>query len=430
MILFLIKIVLFIFSLVLMRYGLQSSIKIITKLGGFFIKFGQFLSTRPDIVSFKISQNLLKLQYNVGFDNTININEYIQGSLLEEIDLLSVIPIKSASIAQIYKAKLKNGNIIAIKIVKPTQRVSIINDLRNFERITNLISSFRKFQRLNIGKIMKNIKSAMLEELDLENEIRNITEFRCRFADYKNISAPKIYHKYSNNSIIVMEFIDGLTLGEIIESDINEAERQKVAKILLDSHLIQVYMHHKFHADIHHSNVIYGNNGTLYFIDFGIYSKINEKDSNAVLAIIRAFLNKDYIEIANIHQKVGYVPNNINLEDFVDSCKRIGDLYLGNEDFSVGEIFKSLMEVSSKFKMEIQPQLVLLQKTMIMTEGVIKSLYLNANIWEMSAKTINRIYLELAINQFFDELKSIRNLRNVLELITTIPSICKKLLSL
>ncbi len=425
-IVFILKILVFITAVCVIRLKIAKSVVIIQNLGGFFIKLGQFLSTRPDLVSLKVSQILLQLQYNVGIDRAVNLHSTIPSNLAEEILELHESPIKSASIAQIYKGKLKNGSEIAVKIVKPQERTSITADLENFTKLVNMLPRWKCLARFNFREIALNIKSAMLQELNLENEAKNIAEFRYLFADYNKISAPRVYFEYSNADVLVMEFICGKVIGEIA-GDVNFCEKTKlnIAKLLLDAHLIQVYMHHKFHADVHHNNIMYGENGVLYFIDFGIYSEISVQDSNAILEIIRAFLRRDYTEIAKIHQQIGYVPTGTNLEDFSISCKEIGDLYLDKEQFSIGQIFRSLMQVSSKFGMEIQPQLVLLQKTMIMTEGVVKSLQANANIWQMSSKMIDKIYLKLAIYRCVRAVKSVKSAGELPSLFGKICSIIK-----
>jgi len=393
---FIFKIIIFFVIIYLVRHFEKFSIYILQKLGSFYIKCAQFLSSRKDLVGYTRSDKLTKLQYAVSYDKNIKLD--LPEILLENIEYINEIPIKSASIALVYKARLKNGCDIAIKIVKQKEKMKLINECKTIAKFGKVLHKFRILKRFNFEKITNEISSNILQELSMTKEALNINHFRFLIKDISAISAPFIYTKFCTENIIVMSWIDGMTILEVNkDSNIALQEKRRIAKEILDSHLTQAYIDNIFHADLHTSNIMYGKDKKIYFIDFGAYCKISKADANALLEIIRAFLHKDYLKLAKIHKQIGWIENGTNLNEFSNECKKIGDLYFNSNNLSIGEIFHSLIQVSNKFGMEIQPQLILLQKTMAMIEGLIRNLDENCNVLQLSKDKIDEIYFRLFI---------------------------------
>lgn len=396
---FIFKLIFFLFSIIFLYYKNpilnRFALHIINYLGAFWIKFSQFLSTRSDFLSENISNKLLKMQENVKIDNSLVFEECINENLRNDLENFDHLPIASASLAQIYKGRLKNGEFVGIKILKPKQEWILKKDLDTFCKICLILSKLKKLKRLNLNKIGLEIKNSILNEVNFLNEANNIIKFRANFSKSKNISAPFVYFKYSTETCLVMEWINGKTIKKFSEEEkIPQSRKNIIAKEIINSHLKQVYEDFIFHGDIHHGNIIIDNYYRIYFIDFGIYYKIDRKDSMAVLKIIYYFLNKKYKELAMFHLEIGYINTDVDLFDFENECKKIGDKYLSLNSckFSIAEIFRSLISVSKKFGMEIQPQLIILQKTMVMLEGVTRTLNTEVSIWNESYEKIYNLY--------------------------------------
>lgn len=406
MILFVLKILSFLLTLALLGYFGKFGKYIIVNLGSFYIKLGQFLSTREDLIGKKRAELLQVLQYNVDERNIDLDDNILPENLIQDLATIEKKPIKSASIALVYSGLLKNGDKIAIKIVKQNEKKGLEVDCQRFLKFCQLLSKFRLLKRFNFEKIAIDIVNSLKLELDMQNEAKNIAKFRYYNCNELMVSAPFVYEKYSTNNVLVMEFLEGFTVLDIIKSDkFDQKQKSKIAAIALNSHLKQVYIDNYFHSDPHQSNLIWSNN-KLYFIDFGAYCKLKKQDATALLRIMNAFLNKNYQEIAAIHMEVKYIDDTVNLSEFEAECKKIGDQFLNNPNFTISEVFKSLIDTSKKFQMQVQPQLILVQKTMVMIEGLIKSLDPTANPLTLSKTMIDKIYFRFKVKNFIIKLKN------------------------
>lgn len=399
---FVLKILYFFLLIFFMRFSGKFAIYLIARMGSFYIKLGQFLSTREDLVG-EIRARFLKfLQHSVPYDKNFDIATVFNKNLARDIDVINKKPIKSASIAQVHKAILKNGDIVAIKVVKDKERRNLEFGCKRFKNFGSFLSKFSFLKRFNFERATQDITKSLLSELDMQFEARNINKFRYFFADDKKISAPFVYEQYSTKNVIVMEFIEGQTILEVINNErLDQKEKSKIASIILDSHLKQVYMDNFFHSDPHQSNLIYSLDKRVFFIDFGGYCELRKQDSIALLKIMNAFLNRNYKMVAKVHREVGYIEEGVDLFEFEEACREIGDRYLDREQFSISEVFKSLIDTGKKFKMELQPQLLMVQKTMVMIEGLVKSLDPDANPLLLSKSMINKIYARAAFRSFF-----------------------------
>lgn len=357
--------------------------------GPFFIKLCQFISTREDIATNSRISILLKMQDSLPIEK-IKLHKILSNNLLLRIKYIEPQPLSSASIAQVYKAQLDNSEYVAIKIIKPKQLTKIHKDLARFMKLMHILSRIRILERFNLYKIAMQIQANLLLEFDLNNEANNIEEFRCHFSDNPNVNAPFVYKSLSTVNVLVMEWIDGVNLKHFSASqDILD----KITKAILISHIDQVYKYNKFHADIHHSNILITKDYKIFFIDFGSYCKISSKDANTILRIINAFLHQDYYRIALIHKEAKYIPDNSDIFKFANECKKIGLSYLAQTNPSFGNIFKSLLKIAQEFGMELQPQLIMLQKTMVMTEGVVRHINQEMDIWKAIKVPIKRRYI-------------------------------------
>lgn len=404
-VIFILKSIYFFKIIFLVKFCPKISLFLIAKMGSFYIKLGQFLSTREDLVGIFRALKLKDLQHMISFDEKFDITSVFSKELMSDFKEIDKKPIKSASIAQVHKATLKNGDIVAIKVVKKKEKINLEKGCDNFLNFCTFLSKIKYLKRFNFKNAAIDIINSLLSELDMRIEARNINKFRYFFADDDKISAPFVYDQYLTKDVIVMEYINGKTILDIIlDETFNQKKKSEIAKLILDSHIKQVYIDNFFHSDPHQSNLIYSDDERIFFIDFGGYSNLLKKDSVALLKIMNAFLNKDYIGVAKIHKEVGYINSEVDLKEFEMACKNIGDKYLNKTNFLISDVFKSLLNTGRRFKMELQPQLVMVQKTMVMIEGLVKSLDFDANPLLMSQFMINRAYKKMVIGNFIKKI--------------------------
>jgi ubiquinone biosynthesis protein len=223
----------------------------------------------------------------------------------------------------------------------------------------------------------------MNQEINMLNEAKNIDHMRLLFYDNKEVKIPKIYYNLSNNDMIVMEWIDGVKVDKICDLNLSSNERCILAKKLISSFMIQYYDFGFFHADPHNGNILLSKN-YIGILDFGMCAKINSRDKFYVTKIVHDFVSKKYEEVALFHREIGYIPGDTNVNDFAIECRKIGDsIFGGNNQLSIGNLMFLLFEVSKKFGMEIQPHLLMLQRSIIMIEGMAKSIDPSIDIWNV-----------------------------------------------
>jgi ubiquinone biosynthesis protein len=346
----------------------------IRTMGPFFIKMGQFFSTREDIVGLRCSKILKVLCDNVTdkSQNNIRIPDFIENPVF----------VSSASIACVYKGSFIGKNV-AIKIVKPKIREIILINILCIKRISRFLLRFIIFKRLNLNKIVAEFEDMMNQEINMLNEAKNIDHMRLLFYDNKEVKIPKIYYNLSNNDMMVMEWIDGVKVDKICDLNLSSNERCILAKKLISSFMIQYYDFGFFHADPHNGNILLSKN-YIGILDFGMCAKINSRDKFYVTKIVHDFVSKKYEEVALFHREIGYIPGDTNVNDFAIECRKIGDsIFGGNNQLSIGNLMFLLFEVSKKFGMEIQPHLLMLQRSIIMIEGMAKNIDPSIDIWNV-----------------------------------------------
>lgn len=347
---------------------------VIRAMGPFFIKMGQFLSTREDIIGSKYSQILKVLCDDVGdgFHNNIIIPDFIETPVF----------VSSASIACVYKG-IFMGQDVAIKIVKPKVREIIFINISCIKRISKLLLRFTLFKRLNLNDIVAEFEDMMNREINMLNEAENMDHMRLLFYDNKEVNIPKIYRDLSNNDMIVMEWINGIKIDKIGDLNLSLNERSILATKLISSFMVQYYDFGFFHADPHNGNILLSKN-YIGILDFGMCAKINSRDKFYITKIVHDFVSKKYDEVAFFHREIGYIPGDTNVNDFATECKKIGDSIFGsNNKLSIGNLMFLLFEVSKKFGMEIQPHLLMLQRSIIMIEGMAKNIDQSIDIWNI-----------------------------------------------
>ena len=367
------------------------------ELGPIYIKFGQTLSARPDLIGTEVAESLKYLQDKLPpFDTKIVYKKFekIFGKKISDIFLeFEEKPVAAASIAQVHKARLQNGETVAVKILRPDIAKKYEKDIRFLEFGAKLISAFiKKAKRLKPKEVIAVFRKSMKFELDLRSEAAAASRIYDNFIDDNSLLIPKIYWNLTSSDILTLEWIQGVSIydkNKIVTLGLNSKEiAAKIAVIFFN----QAYRDGFFHADLHPGNILVCEDGRIALVDFGIVGFLPENDRLAIAEILYAFLKRDYQLVAEIHKRIGYIPKDTDLCQFAMSCRAIAEPIIGLaiKDISIGNLLAQLFKVTEEYGMETQPQLLLLQKTMVVIEGIGQSLDKDINMWQLAEPWIKK----------------------------------------
>ena len=358
-------------------------------LGPIFVKFGQILSTRRDLLPDDIAVELSKLQDQVTpFDNQVayDIIEKSLGHPLDEIfSDFSDSPFASASIAQVHAATLHTGEEVIVKVLRPNIKPIIQRDISLLYIIADKIERFWPAgKNLRPKEVVAEFEKALLNELDLMREAANASQLRRNFLNSEKLYVPEVYWDHCRRDIMVMERIHGTPIGNIdalIEKEIN---LKNLSERGVEIFFTQVFRHSFFHADMHPGNIFVADNGQYIAVDFGIMGTLNDTDQRYLAENFLAFFNRDYRRVAELHVSSGWVDKNTRIDEFETAiravCEPIFDKPL--KDISFGQLLLNLFQTARRFNMEVQPQLILLQKTLLNIEGLGRQLYPELDLWK------------------------------------------------
>lgn len=358
--------------------------------GPSFIKLGQIISVRPDLVGEKISNAL------AGFCDDLEpfsdakvkkiLNEEFGKNFQKIFTNFNFTSTASASIAQVHKAELDDGKIVAVKILRPCIAKTMMRDISSLKLLTKFVAIFSKFSAKTLRNIFELLEGVAKYELDLLHEAANASRLREDLKDVKGFYVPQIYWQFSTPKILVLEWLDGISFSNKTAIQNTTFDKRQIAQNLVISYFNQVYVHGFFHADMHPGNLFLLKNGDIGVVDFGIMGKIDKKTRLAVAEILIGFLNRDYKKVARIHLDAGLVPVATNLDDLALSCRRIGETIVGSnvKDIPVAKLLSGLIAMTREYQMDTRPELLLLQKTVLLVEGVGVSLDPNLNVWDLA----------------------------------------------
>jgi ubiquinone biosynthesis protein len=364
-------------------------------LGPVFIKFGQLLSTRADLVSPRYIRELSKLQSQVPpFEGSIArriVEKSLGAPLIEIFSEFSDEAVASASIAQVHKAKLiSNNEIAAVKVLRPNIENTIRKDIKLLKRVAWFVEKFFKDgKRLRPQDVIVEFEKTIHAELDFLQEAANATELhRLHKKDHK-IIIPQIFYDYCSHDVIVMEWKDGTPISDIKTLVAKNIDLEKLSHNGVDIFYTQVFDYGFFHADMHPGNILCNDQGQYIGLDFGIVGCLSEEDKRYLAINILAFFNRDYKRVAITHIESGWAPHNTSVEELESAIRAVCEPIFNKPlaQISFGQVLINLFQVSRRFNIHVQPQLLLLQKTIVNVEGLGRMLNPDLDLW-ITAKPI------------------------------------------
>ncbi len=371
----------------------QNLCEALEKMGTTFIKLGQFLATRPDIIGEELANDLEKLQdklppFDINTAKNILRKNYGEKKF-KTIKSLSD-PVAAASIAQVHFAVLEIENIekeVAIKILRP-EIEKLFNKELNALLLLAFITEklFSKTKRLKLTEVVLLLRKITKIEMDLRFEAAAANELYSNTKNDQNIQVPKIYWDYTSKEILTLDRVNGVSIRDIETLKKQNVDTQKLAKNLIQLFLIQAVRDGFFHGDMHQGNLFVNPKGEIVPVDFGIMGRLDKNNRKFLAEILFGFIQRDYQKVAEVHFQAGLVPNTASKDDFAQALRSVGEPIFGQsiKDISGGRLLAQLFEITERFNMQTQTQLLLLQKTMVVVEGVARKLYPNTNIWEVS----------------------------------------------
>lgn len=356
------------------------------------IKLGQTLATRPDIVGEEAARNLLTLQDSlppVSFDR---IRPEIENSFGRPVESLfasiELEPIGAASIAQVHRAVTPDGRRVAVKVLRPGIRETFARDIETYEwAAAHLEALGGEATRLRPRAVVANFKRWTLRELDLRREAASASELSDAMKGFDGYRVPAIDWDRTNGRVMSIEWIDGVKVSDMAALIAAGHDRAEIARRLVLAFLTQAISAGFFHADMHQGNLFIEPDGTIAAIDFGIMGRINRRARQWLAEILYGLTTGDYRRVAEIHFEAQYVPAYHSVEEFATALRAVGEPMRGKpvSELSVGQMLDGLFAITRDFDMRTQPHLLLLQKTMVMVEGLATGLDPAINMWDVSA---------------------------------------------
>lgn len=366
-------------------------------LGPSFIKMGQALATRPDIVGAEVALDLMRLQDQVPPFSGAEAKKIIAAELDAPLeDLFSDFeqePVAAASIAQVHVATTKDGQKVAVKVLRPDIEKAFAKDISAFLWFARWIERFSsKARRLRPTKVVETIAEVIALEMDLRYEAAAASELKDDTAGNPVYHVPDVDWTLTSRRVLTTHWVDAIAFSKRDAIEKAGVDMKKLAENLVQSFLDQALNKGFFHADLHQGNLFAGKDGSITAIDFGIMGRLDKKTRRALAEILYGFLRRDYGRIARAHFEVGYVPKDQSLTKFTQALRAIGEQVVGRpvSEISAAKLLGQLFETTHMFNMPTQPQLILLQKTMVTVEGVALNIYPGINMWETSAPIVER----------------------------------------
>jgi ubiquinone biosynthesis protein len=405
------------------------------ELGPIFVKFGQALSTRRDLLPLDIADQLALLQDRVPpFPSAVAVRtvEAAFGRPLAEIFAsFDEAPLAAASIAQVHAASLRNGQEVVVKILRPGMREMIERDLEVLETLAGLADRYWvESRRLRPTEVVAEYRKTILDELDLLREAGNASQLKRNFAGSSLLYVPDVYWDYCRVNVMVMERIHGIMVSRIDELRARGTNIAKLAEHGVEIFFTQVFRHNFFHADMHPGNIFVQiedpENPRYAAVDFGIVGTLEVRDQHYLAENFMAFFDRDYRRVAALHVESGWVPPHTRIDELESAVRTVCEPIFNKplKDISFAQVLLRLFETARRFDMRVQPQLILLQKTLLNIEGLGRQLYPDLDLWKTAQPVLRQWMRERMSPRAF--LRGVRaQLPDALETARLLPTIVK-----
>jgi len=405
------------------------------ELGPIFVKFGQAVSTRRDLLPTDVADELARLQDRVPPFPGSMARAIVEGAygrpVSEAFSHFEETPLAAASIAQVHAARLPDGSEVVVKVLRPDMRELIERDLEVLFALAELAQTYwREGRRLRPREIVAEYEKTIIDELDLMREAANASQMKRNFAGSDLLYVPEVYWDYCRLDVMVMERIHGIPISDMERLRAAGTDIRLLAENGVRIFFTQVFRHNFFHADMHPGNIFVMVDDPLKpryaAVDFGIVGTLDPRDQHYLAENFLAVFDRDYRRVAQLHVESGWVPPATRIDEMESAvrtvCEPIFDRPL--EDISFGNILLRLFEISRRFNMELQPQLILLQKTLLNVEGLGRELYPQLDIWHTATPILREWMRErMGVRQVFRSLRV--QMPELLEAARVLPTVIK-----
>jgi len=375
------------------------------ELGPIYVKFGQILSTRRDLLPLDIADALAGLQDNVPPFSSEAARSIIESELEAPVSELfaefETDPLASASIAQVHGARLKTGQAVVVKVVRPGIGRQIAGDLKLLKSLARLVRRYHpEGERIRPDDIVAEFERVILNELDMQSEAANASLIRRNFENSRDLYIPEIYWDFTARRVLVMERVYGLPVRDIAALKERGVDLERLARRGIRVFYTQVFRDNLFHADMHPGNILVDASDpadpTFISLDFGIVGSLTPQDLYYIGENFLAIFNREYRRVAELHVEAGWVPPDTRIDQLEAAARTVCEPAFTRplEEVSFAELVINLFSVAREFKLTLQPQLIMLQKTLLNIEGMGRDLYPKINIWEVAKPELERIYAE------------------------------------
>lgn len=397
-------------------------LRAITALGPAYIKFGQLMSTRPDVVGPELADQLKVLQDKLPPFSMQEAHAAVEAEFGQPVPALFSSfepPVAAASLAQVHRATLAGtGQVVAVKVLRPGIERAFLRDVDAFHLAASIIEMLApSARRLRPRAVINHFEGVVQGELDLRMEASAAAEFAANTAGEPGFRVPAVIWPTSGRRVMTLEWVSGVNLGNLAELRATGVDLTRLAETIIQSFLTHALRDGFFHADMHQGNLKLGPDGALVAFDFGIMGRIDAYTRRVYAEILIGFLRRDYRRVAEVHFEAGYVPRDQDPDAFAQALRSIGEPIFGQDatQISMARLLAHLFEVTERFGMETRTELILLQRTMVVVEGVGRSLNPAMNMWE-TARPVVTDYIGTSLGP----LAAARDLGNALRILTRI----------
>lgn len=404
-------------------------------LGPIFVKFGQILSTRRDLLPDDLAVELAKLQDQVppfpGEQAKVLIEKAWGRPVEQVLDAFDPVPLASASIAQVHTGRLKDGTQVVVKVLRPGIQRTIGQDLALLYTVARLAERYWKDgRRLRPVEVVREYEKTIYDELDLQREAANASQLRRNWMGSEMLYVPEIYWDWTHPGVMVMERIYGTPVSDVPRLKAQGVSMRQLGERGVEIFFTQVFRDNFFHADMHPGNIFVEPSGRYIAIDFGIVGTLNTEDQRYLAENLLAFFERDYRRVAELHVESGWVPAGTRVDEFESAIRTVCEPIFQKPlaEISFGHFLLRLFQTARRFDMEVQPQLVLLQKTLLNIEGLGRQLYPELDLWT-TAKPFMERWMRERVGLLGLLERTRRNLISVADQLPELPLVANRLLS-